>query len=272
MHPLVRGISFFSKDEYMEVITFGGGERLRATAQAFPKYLKDREKYSSVSRVIILPIPSTRDGKLVTGTGITLNSVLSEVSGETLVAGWGLPREWCDAVVRRRGRVYDASLDEELVEENARLTAIGALGRILTDNQRAPEDLSIGVIGWGRIGKLITRYLLFLGARVRVYTTSPKVREELSSLGIETRDTYLERDYTSLDVIVNTAPARVICESDAASLPPHVKIMELASGNGLDGVPRVTKFPSIPEAMYPHSAGEIYAEYIAMQLCREVSL
>jgi hypothetical protein len=98
------------------------------------------------------------------------------------------------------------------------------------------------------------------------------VREELSSLGIETRDTYLERDFSSLDIIVNTAPARVICESDVATLSPHVKIMELASGNALDGVPRVTKFPSIPEVMYPHSAGEIYAEYIAMQLSGEVDI
>ena len=248
----------------MEIITFGGGERLRAAALALPKYLKDREKYSDISRVIVLPIPSTRDGKFITGTGISLDSMLSEVSGGTLVAGWGIPLEISRAIESRRGRVYDASEDGEFVLENAELTAIGALGRILTECRTAPRGLSVGVVGFGRIGKLLVKYLLFFGARVRVYTTSPEVRRELSALGVETRDTYLERDFSSLDLIVNTAPARVISEGEAALLPPHVRIMELASGNGLEGVPRVTKYPSLPEVMYPITAGDIYAQYIAL--------
>ena len=250
----------------MEVITFGGGERLRAAALSLPRYLKEREKYSDISRVIILPIPSSRDGKLITGTDISLESVLCEVAGGTLVAGWGIPSDFAASVTARYGKVYDGALDEELVCENARITAIGAVGRILTECRRTPDMLSVGIIGWGRIGKLVARYLLFFGARIRVYTTSPTAREELASIGVDVRDTYLERDFSSLDLIVNTAPARVVTKEDASMLPPHVRIMELASGNGLDGVPRVTKYPSLPEVMYPVSSGEIYAEYIAMQL------
>jgi hypothetical protein len=68
-----------------------------------------------------------------------------------------------------------------------------------------------------------------------------------------------ECDYSALDLLINTAPARQI---DEGKLPDDLKIIDLASGSIFEPLPRLIKLASIPNAFYPETAGRLYAEGI----------
>ena len=60
-----------------------------------------------------------------------------------------------------------------------------------------------------------------------------------------------------LDILINTSPTRQIEESD---LPQNKRIIDLASGRVYPPSERVTRLPSVPEKMFPITAGRLYAE------------
>ena len=221
--------------------------------------------HSRKERVIVLPIPTSRDKRTVTGTEIPLEEIAEQVRPGALVAGYGIPDWLGDRIGELGGVIYDGAMDEELVMKNARLTAEGAVGRIITTEGRSPSELSVGVVGYGRIGGALVRLLLFLGSRVTVYSGKDSTLRALAELGIDARDYRGGLDLGGLDLLINTAPARLIEKRDLKGRE-ELKIIDLASGNYLDGLPRVEKMPSIPEIMFPISAGRIYYESIVAHL------
>lgn len=218
-----------------------------------------------IGRLIVLPIPTTKDKKLVTGTDITLKEATEGVTVGTLVAGYGIPEDIADRIASKGGAIYDALLDGEFLRENAEMTAVGAIARIICTEGRQLSDMKVGVVGFGRIGKRLVRHLLYLGAQVRVYSGNRGALSSLAPYGVEVREYGELADIASLDILINTAPARLVRESDVKG-GGGVRIIDLASGNFLSGIPRVEKMPSVPSEMFPVSSGRAYAKRILARL------
>lgn len=246
----------------MEIITFGVGGRLRRCAALLAGVCSG----SGVSRIILLPIPSTRDGTLITGTEFPLEEILSSIGTDTMIAGYGIPGDIVKRAKKLGAYVYDASLDEDFLMENAEITAHGTLGHILSDFTEDISEMKIGIIGYGRIGSALLRLLLFVGAEVRVYTTRAEVAKSLGEDGVLCETVSEETDWTQNDLIINTAPAKLIREELLSGELKNVKIIELASGKNFSEQPNITRMPSIPEKMYPETAGKIYAKQIIRAL------
>lgn len=222
--------------------------------------------------MILLPIPSTRDGNKVSGTDMTFGQMAEEYPRGSIFAGYGIPKEPRAWLIDSGMTVLDVARDEELLLVNADLTAAGTVGRILTEHSRAPKGLSIGIIGYGRIGQRLLYDLAFLGARVVVFTSKTEVRKDLCLLGVSgadstTLDIALRGGALSgLDILINTAPAKLIPED--AELPGDLRIIELASGNNIPDKINYERFASVPAVMYPESAGEALAEAMLRMLGR----
>ena len=239
----------------MEILTYGKGERLRVCSSVVA------EGCRGDSRIIILPIPTTKDGVTVFGTELSLSEVCGQVESGTLVAGYGIPENMAEMIAERGGYIYDALLDEELVCENAQLTALGTLGWILSNMRSSPKELFFGIVGYGRIGKRLLRLLLFLGARVRVYSSNLSEIRGLIETGIEAVDHRSGADFSDLDVLINTAPARIVGSRQIEKCR-GIRVIDLASGNQLSDIEGVVCLPSVPEKCFPESAGRLYAEGI----------
>ena len=78
-------------------------------------------------------------------------------------------------------------------------------------------------------------------------------------MGLSTRLIGRENDFSGLDILINTAPARQI---DDSMLQNDTKIIDLASGRVFDDSPRLIKLSSIPDTFYPITAGRLYADAI----------
>ena len=247
----------------MKIHVVGKDERTRLSA-----LLLEENPPQNLAAIKLLPIPVSRDGRTVNGTEKCFSELFDECSAGEVVVAYGAPRELCDAVVRAGAILLDPERDEEYVGANARLTAIGALGRILTEERCAPCQLSVGVIGYGRIGQCMVRYLMFLGASVRVFTSKGELRRDLAMLGVSGVDSCTLSERTDalggLDILINTAPAPLLPES-AAEILGKTRVIELASGKNIpDKIPHEI-WASIPANMYPVSAGrELYSSIMRM--------
>ena len=92
---------------------------------------------------------------------------------------------------------------------------------------------------------------------------------ELGSSDVDCRVLGEECDLAGLDILINTSPTAQISIEE---LDPMTKIIDLASGKPFPTSERVTKLSSIPDAMYPLTAGRLYAEGILRFFDMEVSL
>ncbi len=237
----------------MNIETYGTGERMR--------YVADLARGISAEHLVLLPVPTTKDKKHITNTSLTLWQALTGVGKGSSVFGYGLPEEYKRGIEGLGGRAVDLALDEDFLKENAVITAIGAVGYLLTSTPVIPCGLRIGIVGYGRIGSELTRLLLLFGADVRVYTSRLSVCLELSSCGVDSV-ALLENDggvygFSDLDILINTAP------KDMSSAFPEgksggMRIIELASGENFKGVEGVERLPALPDKMYPESAARAY--------------
>ena len=119
------------------------------------------------------------------------------------------------------------------------------------------------MVGYGRIGISLIRWLLLFGAEVVLYTNRESVALEVGEMGLSSYLIGKDVDFSGLDILINTAPARQISPSD---LSDKTTIIDLASGKIFDDIPRLVKLSSIPDAFYPISAGRLYADAITLGL------
>ncbi len=237
----------------MTVFTYDDSKR----AGACRDFILSSGRISGHKMLTILPIPTTRDGLHLSGSDITLASLAIEAEPGEIYLGYGIPEFLQNSLIDSGALVVDVSRDEEFLLGNARLTALATLAYILSRGDLSIDGLSIGVVGYGRIGRELVRMLLPLGADVRVYSTREKTVMCLSSSGVSATLVREGDQIPSLDILVNTAPAKIFDENSHA--PPCMDILELASGCFFEGE-RVIRLPSLPSRYYPISAGILYAE------------
>lgn len=248
----------------MNLETYGTGERLFAAARLCSRL--------PIKHLVLLPVPTTKDNVYVTNSDILLPDTLCNVGVGSVFVGYGLPEEYKKEAERKGAAVLDLCFDEEYQKENAALTAQGALGYILSSTRRAPRDVAFGIVGYGRIGSRLAELLLFLGARVKIYTSKPRVARSLGECGVESECVPRERgkyDFSGIEILINTAPKDMKDSFEGGKTPDGMRVIELASGKNFEGVDGVEYLPSLPEKMYPESAGAAYARAVEGFVLRE---
>ena len=241
----------------MNITVYGKDERT-----AFAAELLKNELPPFACNIILFPTPTTRDGAHVTDTADELIPIFTSARAGCRIFGYGIPKPLIGIANRLNASVYDLSEDEVLLEENARLTALGTVSKILSAGTADPDALKVGIIGFGRIGKHLTRMLTFHGATLFVFTSKPTLADELRTVGIcgviteVLSDSYGKEILKGLDVLINTAPAKLLTDDMAESLA-NVKVIELASGSNIPASVKHENMPSVPGRAYPKSAGRI---------------
>lgn len=117
--------------------------------------------------------------------------------------------------------------DEEYLLENAKLTAEGAVFFAMSKMTIALKDAACMVIGYGRIGKELTRILRSLGAEVVVAARREESRIEAgkNSIAINKIRSVLNKQ----DLILNTVPSPILSENSLFRIKQTAFLLELAS-------------------------------------------
>ena len=232
-------------------------------ADACIEYLRNIDVVGRYENVVLLPIPTTRDGKTILNTKVDIDVLIEGLDANTLVSGYGIPREFLKESRDKGALVIDLLCDEDFLLENAELTALAALGIYLTSTKRSMRDTKVGIVGYGRIGKKLTNLFLYLGATLRVFTSREGTRLDLCEWGVATAKSTKDADLSGLDLLINTAPAAIF---DKEIIPAGLRIIDLASGDNFPGISGVEKYPSVPAKMFPDSAGRVWGRAIERYL------
>ncbi len=145
------------------------------------------------------------------------------------------------------------------VAQNAAITAHCALALAMEHLPVTLAGQRVLVIGWGRIGKCLSRLLQALGARVTVAARKETDRAMAGALELEALPVE-GLCPEGFRVVFNTAPAPVLahCREDCVNI-------ELASTPGLGGA-HIIDGRGLPGRMAPESAGALMAQTILKEL------
>ena len=219
------------------------------------------------SDAVILPLPCSTDGETLnaplTGKTPALAEIAEKMGRGTLLTGGMLP-----ALFRRyAGEMGIVTADyfdsEELQIRNAVPTAEGAIAACMNTLPVTVDGMTAAVFGYGRVGRILARRLLALGAKVFAVARSVTDRAWADCDGCIPVVLAEYREHPVFaDAVFNTVPHRIFDGELLSEMSPDTVIFELAR-DGIDmeeakkrGI-RVIPLPSLPGKTSPVTAGEI---------------
>ena len=245
------------------------------------------EDYSSIEQAIkksdcvILPMPLSKDGKTLftplSDICIPLNQKLCQMVGEKTV--------FCtnSRLLKNTGdysgkQIYDYLDREELAVLNAVPTAEGAIEIAMRYCPRTIHASSCLVTGYGRIGKVLSKLLLALGANV---TVSARKLNDLTWIRLNGCNPIHTEDISAggkYDIIFNTIPSMIFDKKVLEKTAYDTLLIDLASApGGVDfeeaekmGIKAIHAL-SLPGKVAPITAGEIIKNTIYNMIEEELS-
>ena len=192
-----------------------------------------------------------------------VHEILFDIPDGSLVFGGRIKNE----ALLRGLEAYDFMKNPAFVVGNAALTAEGAQWLLMNECDTALYGKNALIIGYGRIGRILAQRLRAMNVRVGIMSRNSEVRALVGALGylpVSPRD-----DIGTFDLVINTAPGRVLPEGAFSSLGKDSLLLELASAPG--GIDRAEaekaglKFiaaPGLPGRYSPMSAAKLMYEAI----------
>ena len=226
---------------------------------------------------VILPLPYSKDklhifAPLARGEILT-DEVLSCISQDALLAGGMLD----DYITGRHRRCADYYSSEELQVLNAIPTAEGAIGIAMEELPITLDGARALVIGFGRVGKVLSDRLKGMRAAVTVCARKESDLALAKALGFDPVGfDGLGTALAEADTVFNTVPAQVITPPLFCRIKRGAPVIDLASRpGGLDfekakqaGL-NVIWALSLPGKVAPVTAGEIITRAVSAILQRE---
>ena len=244
------------------------------------KSLKISDLISS-SKYIILPVPASRNKKVINAPFSNSDIVLSEKLFSNLknkVVFAGIVSSLIEDVKPSGLYIRDYYQREDFLIPNALLTAEGAVSIALKEYGKSIFSSRCLVVGFGRIGKILAKLLKNMGAKVTVSARSVKDISLAKISGFETTNVSKINEKADFDLIFNTVPALVLDAAVLSFLSSARMIIDLASApGGTDkfaaeelGIKLIPAL-GIPGKCFPEAAGEIIADVIYKMIEEEFS-
>lgn len=210
---------------------------------------------------VLLPLPDSASAfpALVSCQGrgrLMLHGRLSNVQQQVLQQhGWQLK---------------DIQADETYVQENALISAEGALAAAMQEVNFTLCGAVCVIVGYGRIAKELARLLRAMGATVRIVARRRKARFNARLHGARAYSiSQMEKAFNGAQILFNTVPSQIISTQSLHFLSPKALVMELASppyGFDLEAARglgfNVMLASGIPSRYAPSTAARLLMEYL----------
>lgn len=238
------------------------------------KFEKSYINAISNSDIIVLPLPVSCDG-LTLNTPfckdkISLYNIFKEAKNEKLVLGGKFTDRIYNIAKIHDVFCVDYFEREELAVKNAVPTAEGALQIAFEEMPITLSGSEVLVLGYGRIGKILSKMLSGIGAKVTVGARKYPDIASIESFGYGSIFiAKLSENIKNFELIFNTAPAMILDYDLLSMINKDTLIIDLASSPGgvnFDvaknlGIKAILA-QSLPGKVAPKSAGIIIKETI----------
>ncbi len=246
----------------------------------------DWQSLATDADCILLPLPLTRDGVHLSWEEQSkvdpIRLDLFARACKTIVFGGKIPKRFRKDAEENGARVFDYFDSEYLQILNALPTAEGALFVAMRELTVTLDGANVAVIGYGRIGRILTEKLVALGAHVTVYERKEEKHAEIELAHAAPRFFFDECGKNLLlsiasdcRVIFNTVPEQIFTQEVLESLPKECLFVDLASPPG--GIDQVAAMEfgvkhvwatALPGKYAPESAASYLAKTLFATLAK----
>ncbi len=237
---------------------------------------KNLDEALSKADFVLLPIPTSRDGKTISAPNVNSPIFISEIlekTADSAVIFSGM------SDMLRDDRIIDYGKSEDFAVSNAIPTAEGAMLLTMSELHETVSGMNVGVIGFGKVGTAVARLFHAANANVTVFARKETALRQAESLGYRNEKIVtLPEKAKAFTCLINTVPALILDESALCGMRADTLIIELASAPfGIDfdaaekrGI-RVIRASGLPGKYFPKTAGEIIARTV-LQILNQKNL
>ncbi len=253
-----------------KITVLGGDSRIKIASEILTGYgyqvsvpESPGDEDLAQSDVLLLPVPTTRDGETLFAPNIKKKIYLKDIArrtpDDTLILS-------CNYMFDGKNCI-DYGKNDAYCLLNAVPTAEGAISLAIEKTPFTLWGSRVLVIGCGRVGRILASRLKALGCRVTVSARKASDFALISASGCYAAKTSEIKKHLNCDIIFNTVDVKVIEDEDFAACTANL-IVDLSSKGGFDiaaaekyGI-TATKAPGLPGKTAPQTAGEILARSV----------
>jgi len=189
------------------------------------------------SDVVVGPIPCSKDEQTINCTfynlKIYLDDILRLMSKEQIFVAGFLSESIIHLMQNYDLQCHDILKREEMAVLNAIPTAEGAIQIALEEMPITLHNSKALVLGYGRIGKVLSKMLHGIGAKVHVAARKYQDLAQIEAMGyIPIRMPEVSTYLNTFDVIFNTVPHVIIDSKELQGIRKDSLIIDLASKPG----------------------------------------
>ena len=219
-------------DEGVEVFTYG----LENSDLLDEIKCSNLNETISKSNIILGPIPFSSNGQTIntpfSNSKISVEEFLESISGKTLLAGQ-FKQEIYDIAKEKNIKLIDILKREELSVLNAVSTAEGTIKIAIEESAKNLHRSNVLVLGFGRVGKILSNMLKGLGANVACEARKNTDLAWIKAYGYEPIPlANLKENLNKYDIIINTIPYIILDKENLESVRKDTLVIDLASNPG----------------------------------------
>lgn len=243
------------------------------------KYKISNEISATDADVVILPMPVVKNQDILNAPfnkePIYLTQIAKDIKPSAIILGGRMNGDVLE--IFKNHKCIDYYEREELMIKNAVPTAEGAIEIAISETPITLYKSKTLIIGYGRIGKVLSKIMRQMGADVTVSARKYKDLAWIDVFGyhaVHNKD--IINSIADFDIIFNTAPALILDEKVLKKINQNTIVIDLASKPG--GVDfqkakdlglKVIWALSLPGKTAPITSGEIIKETISNILYEE---
>ena len=200
------------------------------------KKCESLEEAIEFADVILGPIPFSSNGDVINSPfskeKIKVQDIINLARGKMLIAG-SIKPEVYEQANDLQVKVVDIMKREELSVLNAISTAEGAIKIAIEETPKNLHGSNILVLGFGRIGKVLSHMLNGLGAKVSCEARKNSDLAWIKAYGYDAIPlSELNENLYKFDIIINTIPYIVLDKEALENVKEDALVIDLASNPG----------------------------------------
>lgn len=227
---IVKLVEMLEKENYV-VNTYGleKAPEIATKCSSIKECVKDAD-------IVLGPLPLSSSGEYIntpfSESKIAIDELLNSIEGKTFIAG-SIKQEVYDKVNGKNITVLDIVKREELAVLNAISTAEGAIQIAINETPKNVHGNNVLVLGFGRIGKVLSKMLDGIGAKVACEARKATDLAWIKAYGYEPINLIeLKEHLHKFDIIINTIPYIVLTKEMLQEVKEDALIIDLASNPG----------------------------------------
>lgn len=186
--------------------------------------------------IVLGPIPFSSNNKFINSPfsdkKIEVEPLLKMLSGKTLIAG-SIKPDVLDMAKENNVKIIDILKREELSVLNAISTAEGTIKIAIEETPKNLHGSNILVMGFGRIGKVLSNMLKGIGAKVACEARKTSDLAWIKAYGYEPIPiANLKENLHRFDIIINTIPYIILDKDNLENVKRDALVIDVASNPG----------------------------------------